>query len=218
MPQKARANGTPPVLRALARGKRVIFVRKLNIGRIAARRLVAGAATAAAVIAMFAAVNAPAFIGASSSARELPIYCVRRDNKAASLTFDAAWGNEDTQRLIDILGKYGVKATFFIVGEWAEKYPESVKALYDAGHEIGNHSDDHAHFNPLSPEEIARNISACNEKISAVTGAAPTLFRAPYGEYDNEVIRTVKSLGMDTIQWDVDTLHPTGVNTKDRAR
>ncbi|MDR1217427.1 MAG: polysaccharide deacetylase family protein, partial [Oscillospiraceae bacterium] len=164
---------------------------------------------------MFAAVNAPAFIGASSAARELPIYCVKRDDKAVSLTFDAAWGNEDTQRLIDILGKYDVKATFFIVGEWVDKYPESVKALYDAGHEIGNHSNDHAHFNPLSPDEIARNITACNEKISAVTGAAPALFRAPYGEYDNEVIRSVKSLGMDTIQWDVDSLDWKGITASE---
>jgi polysaccharide deacetylase family sporulation protein PdaB len=186
--------------------------------RVGIRRAAAGAATVAAVAAIFAAVNAPAFIGASSPARELPIYSVERDNKAASLTFDAAWGNEDTQRLIDILGKYGVKATFFIVGQWAEKYPESVKALHDAGHEIGNHSDDHAHFNPLSAAEIARNISACNEKISAVTGAAPSLFRAPYGEYDNEVISTVKSLGMNTIQWDVDSLDWKGIPASEIAR
>jgi polysaccharide deacetylase family sporulation protein PdaB len=180
-------------------------------GRIQIRRAAAAAATAAAIIAIFAVVNAPAFVGVSSPARELPIYCVERDNKAVSLTFDAAWGNEDTELLIDILGKYGVRATFFLVGQWADKYPQSVKALSDAGHEIGNHSDDHAHFNPLSPDEIARNISACNVKIAAVTGVSPTLFRAPYGEYDNDVVRTVRSLGMNTIQWDVDSLDWKGV-------
>ena len=86
--------------------------------------------------------------------RQLPIYCVRKDYKVLSLTFDAAWGNEDTQQLIDILGKYNVKATFFVVGGWADKYPESVKALHDAGHEVMSHSDSHAHFNSLSTDEI----------------------------------------------------------------
>jgi len=93
------------------------------------------------------------------------------------------------------------------VGFWVDKFPESVKALADAGHEIMNHSDNHAHFARLSTDEIVRNISACNKKIAAVTGVTPTLFRCPYGEYDDHVIRTLKSMGMDTIQWDVDTLH-----------
>jgi peptidoglycan/xylan/chitin deacetylase (PgdA/CDA1 family) len=104
------------------------------------------------------------------------------------------------------LGKYNVKATFFVVGFWVDKFPESVKALADAGHEIMNHSDNHAHFARLSTDEIIRNISACNKKIAAVTGVTPTLFRCPYGEYDDHVIRTLKSMGMDTIQWDVDSL------------
>jgi len=72
---------------------------------------------------MFGAVNAPAVM-ASATQRQLPIYCVQRDQKMISISFDAAWGNEDTQQLIDILDKYGVKATFFVVGEWVDKYPE----------------------------------------------------------------------------------------------
>ena len=131
---------------------------------------------------------------------------MQRDNKAVSLTFDAAWGNEDTQLLIDIFDEYGIKATFFVVGDWVEKYPESVKALHDAGHEVMNHSDDHAHFAQLSSDQIISNITACNEKIAAVTGVTPALFRAPYGEYDDNVITTINSMGIHTIQWDVDSL------------
>lgn len=116
------------------------------------------------------------------------------------------WGNEDTQQLIDIFDKYKIKVTFFVVGDWATKYPESVKALHDAGHEVMNHSDDHAHFNSLSREAIIANINACNEKIAAVTGETPTLFRPPYGEYNDHVVTTVRSMGMEPIQWDVDTL------------
>ena len=159
-----------------------------------------------AVIAIFSVINHPAIVGASATTRQLPIYCVKRDNKAVSLTFDAAWGNEDTQQLIDIFEKYGIKATFFVVGEWVDKYPESVKALSDAGHEVMNHSNDHAHFAQLSSQQIISNITACNEKIAAVTGVTPTLFRAPYGEYDDNVISTINSMGIHTIQWDVDSL------------
>lgn len=114
-----------------------------------------------------------------------------------SLSRALPWGNEDTQKLIDILAKYDVKATFFVVGAWVDKYPESVKALSDAGHEVMNHSNDHAHFNSLSADQIIDNITACNEKVAAITGVTPTLFRPPYGEYDDRVITTVRSMGMD---------------------
>ncbi len=93
-----------------------------------------------------------------------------------------------------------------MVGFWVDKFPESVKALSDAGHEIMNHSNDHAHFSKLSSDQIVANITACNKKIAAVTGVTPTLFRCPYGEYDDHVIKTLKSMGMNTIQWDVDSL------------
>ncbi len=160
-------------------------------------------------------INSSAIVGASASVRQLPIYCVDRDNKCVSLTFDAAWGNEDTQLLIDILAKYNVKATFFIVGAWVDKYPESVKALHDAGHEVMSHSNDHAHFSALNESQIVDNLNKCNEKISKVTGVTPTLFRCPYGEYDDHVIRTVNSIGMTTIQWNVDSLDWKGISASE---
>ena len=160
----------------------------------------------AAAAGIFYVVNFPPAVGAAATARQLPIYCVQKDYKVLSISFDAAWGNEDTQQLIDILGKYNVKATFFVVGEWVDKYPESVKALHDAGHEIMNHSNDHAHFNSLSTDEIIADLNACNDKIEAVTGVRPILFRCPYGEYDDHVINATRSIGMEPIQWDVDSL------------
>lgn len=159
-----------------------------------------------AVVAIFWAVNSPAIVGASAATRELPIYSVKRDNKTVSLTFDAAWGNEDTQELINILNTYGVKATFFLVGQWVDKYPESVKQLFDAGMEIGNHSNEHPHMAKLSDKQIIDEVTACNEKIEAITGTAPTLFRCPYGEYDDDVIKSVSDLNMYSIQWNVDSL------------
>ena len=138
--------------------------------------------------------------------RQLPIYCVEKNDKVVSLSFDAAWGNEDTQQLIDILGRYNVKVTFFVVGDWVDKYPDSVKALHDAGHEIMNHSNDHKYYTKLSSEQIIADINACNDKIENVTGKRPILFRPPYGDYNDNVIATVNSIGMYPIQWDVDSL------------
>ncbi len=170
------------------------------------RRALTTAGIMLAVALIFAAVNSPVFIAASAASRRIPIYSVERDGKFCSLSFDAAWGNEDTQKLIDILAAYNVRATFFVVGSWAEKYPESVRALFDAGHEVMNHSDDHAHFNRLSPEEIESNINACSDRIEAITGVRPSLFRCPYGEYDDHVVAAVNAMGMEVIQWDVDSL------------
>ena len=170
------------------------------------KRIIYAVGSVLLVVLIFLVSGTPGWISASASSKKLPIYCVRRDDKCISLTFDAAWGNEDTQTLIDILGKYGVKATFFVVGSWADKYPGSVRALSEAGHEVMTHSDDHAHFSKLSTEAIYANIGSSCDKIEAVTGVRPTLFRCPYGEYDDHVIQAVTDMGLKTIQWDVDSL------------
>jgi polysaccharide deacetylase family sporulation protein PdaB len=191
------------------------FLKKL-LGKIKNRKAAASAVALVLLTAViFWTTNSPAVVGVSASDRQLPIYCVRRDDKTVALSFDAAWGNEDTQELIDILNKYNIHATFFVVGQWADKYPESVKALSDAGNEVMSHSDDHAHFAQLTAEEIRSNISASNEKIKKITGTEPTLFRCPYGEYNDTVISTVNSMGMSAIQWDVDSLDWKGISAGD---
>lgn len=175
-------------------------------------------ALVAAVVLIFWTVNSPAIVGVSASDRQLPVYCVERDDRVVSLSFDAAWGNEDTQLLIDILDKYKITATFFVVGDWVDKYPDSVKALFDSGSEVMNHSSNHAHFSKLSEEEIVADVTACNEKIAEITGVTPTLFRCPYGEYDDHVINAVSSMGMTAVQWDVDSLDWKGLSALDIKR
>ena len=138
--------------------------------------------------------------------RKLPIYCVDRKDKVVSISFDAAWGNEQTQTLIDILARKEVKATFFLVGFWAEKYPESVKAISAAGHDVGNHSDTHPHLPKLEKEKVLAQIEDCNKKIEAAGAPRPTLFRPPYGDYNNCVVESTNELKMHCIQWDVDSL------------
>ena len=170
------------------------------------RRLFSAAACLLAAMGIFYLVNFPPAVGAAAAVRQLPIYCVQRDQKLVSISFDAAWGNEDTQQLIDILDRYKVKATFFVVGEWVDKYPESVKALFDAGHEVMNHSNTHAHYPRLSADQVVSDLNACNDKIESVTGVRPTLVRLPYGDYDDNSISAARSIGMEPIQWDVDSL------------
>ena len=165
------------------------------------------ALTLCAVLAIFGLVNHPRFVGASATTRQLPIYCVDRgEQKLCSVSFDAAWGNEDTHSLIDILGRYDVKATFFVVGQWVDKYPESVKALHEAGHEVMNHSSTHPHFPQLSPAQVIGELNACNDKVEGITGVRPTLIRPPFGDYDDASVNAIRSIGMEPIQWDVDSL------------
>jgi len=136
----------------------------------------------------------------------LPIYCVETEKKQIAISFDAAWGNDDTEQLISILKEYDVPATFFVVGAWVDKYPESVKSLADAGHQIQNHSNTHPHMPQLSREQMVDEIESCNKKIDNITGTCPTLLRPPYGDYDNALIEVMTELNMNTIQWDVDSL------------
>ncbi len=171
-----------------------------------------------AIALIFWAVNSPAIVGVSAAQRQLPIYSVQREDKTIAISFDAAWGNEDTQTLINILEQYGVKTTFFVVGDWAERYPESVQALAESGHEVMSHSSHHAHFSQLSNEEIKKDLAACNEKISAITGVTPLLFRCPYGEYDDHVIQAVRDMGMTAIQWSVDSLDWKGISAEEIQR
>ncbi len=142
----------------------------------------------------------------ANSNRKLPIYCVETEKKQVALSFDAAWGNDDTEELIKILAEYDAVATFFVVGAWVDKYPESVKQLHDAGHKIMNHSNTHPNMPSLSDAQKKDELISCNKKIAAITGETPTLFRPPYGDYDNATINACEDLGMYTIQWDVDSL------------
>lgn len=138
--------------------------------------------------------------------KKLPIYCVDCEKKQIAISFDAAWGNDDTETLIKILDEYKVPATFFVVGAWVDKYPESVKQLSDAGHQVQNHSNTHPHMPSLSTEQMKNEIESCNKKIAAITGKTPNLIRFPYGDYNNATVSAVENLKMNCIQWSVDSL------------
>lgn len=138
--------------------------------------------------------------------RELPIYCVQTDKPQIAISFDAAWGNEDTQKILDILAKHEVKATFFMTGGWVESYPDDVKAIQAAGHDLGNHSENHKNMSQLSDDEKTTELMTVHNKVKELTGYDMFLFRPPYGDYDNAVVLNAKENGYYTIQWDVDSL------------
>ncbi len=155
----------------------------------------------------FAAGAVPTLVAqTAASERKLPVYCTDRGDKTVAFTFDAAWGNEDTQTLIDIFKENDIHVTFFVVGEWCDRCSDSVKALSAAGHEVMNHSSTHPHMPSLSRAEMQDEIRTCNQKIASLTGKTPTLFRAPYGDYDNALIETLDAMDMQCVQWDVDSL------------
>ena len=117
------------------------------------------------------------------------------------------WGADNTQKILDVLADYGVKCTFFVVGNWADQYPEQAKAIVESGNELMNHSNAHDHYNSLTADQIIADVNTCSDKIEALTGVRPTLIRCPFGEYDDHVISAIRSIGMEPIQWDVERYH-----------
>lgn len=141
----------------------------------------------------------------------LPIYSVETSEKNIALTINCAWNADDIDSILDTLSKYKVKVTFFMVGDWVDRFEDSVKKISDAGHEIGNHSDTHPHVNNLSFEKNVNQIKTCADKIEKITGKRSTLYRGPYGEYNDAVIKAADDQNHKTIQWSLDTLDYTGL-------
>ena len=139
--------------------------------------------------------------------RRVPIYRVEvRDNRLA-ISFDAMWGTSRTDRLLEVLRRHGVKTTFFLGGNWVDRYPDYVRKLVAEGHEIGNHTYTHPHLNSLSREQIRWELEENQRRIEALVGELPVrLFRPPFGEYSDKVIEVASELGYYTIQWSIDSL------------
>ena len=138
--------------------------------------------------------------------RLLPIYCVETEKPQVAISFDAAWGADDTDKLLQILADNDVKTTFFMCGYWVDKYPEEVKKIAEAGHDLGNHSATHPHMSQLTKEQIKEELTSAGNKVKELTGVQMDLFRAPFGEYTNDVISSAKECGYYTIQWDIEGL------------
>ena len=140
-----------------------------------------------------------------SSKRDLPIYSVNTEDRKVALTFETASSNEDLQNILDTLTKHNIKVTFFLTGSWVEEYPEDVKAIVKAGHDVGNHSEQHKQMTGMDYQECTEDIMKVHDRVKDLTGIDMSLFRAPYGEYNNLLVGTARECGYHTIQWNVDS-------------
>lgn len=138
--------------------------------------------------------------------KEIPIYSVETPEKTVSITFDCAWEADDIPDILRVLKEDGVRASFFVVGQWAEKNPDMVKIMAEEGHDVANHSYSHFRMGSLDRGAISTEIKKCGDQLAKLTGTTSDLFRAPYGDYNNVVLAEAKKLGYYTIQWDVDSL------------
>lgn len=166
---------------------------------------------AVAVLIGVASVDSEKVIQTSTNEKLLPIYNVQTEEAKIAFTMNCAWSADDIDKILEVLEKNNVKITFFMVGNWIDKYPDAVKKIYEAGHEIGTHSNTHPHVNQLSAEKNLEEIKLSVSKIEQMTGNKTNLYRTPYGEYNNTVIKTAQENGYYTIQWNLDTLDYEGL-------
>lgn len=176
----------------------ILFLPKRRLGRLA---------FALAALCLAALIFSPAAVQTiAGEGRLLPIYGVETEEPLVAISFDASWGAEHTREILDTLDAYDVKASFFLVNLWVEEYPDLAREIAQRGHEIGLHSVSHPHFPALSQQEMAEELQENFRLIQETTGYCPSLFRPPFGDYDNTVIRTVNDCGYDCIQWSKDSL------------
>ena len=188
---------------------KVFFVRKKTLTAVL---------TAAILLVVAVTAGAIALGGAKQSfgkSRELPIYSVETEDKKIAISFDCAWGVDYTDRLLEIMEDKGVVCTFFCVEFWTEKYPEYVKKISDAGHDIGPHSATHPYMSKLDKQTVIKELTTSSEAIEKITGKEVKVFRPPYGDYNDNLISTARELGLYTIQWDVDSLDWKNLSAKE---
>ena len=163
----------------------------------------------ALVVILLGAFSVPTFLKSvetSVQTKELPIYSVETDEKKIAVTFDSAWNDDDIEQIINVLSEQNCPSTFFVTGDWAQRFPESLKKLHSAGHEIASHSYNHTLYSTLTKDEIIADMDKCDTIIQSVIGIRPTLCRAPSGDYTNNSVMAAKETGRIMVQWDCDSL------------
>lgn len=146
----------------------------------------------------------------SNIREEAPIYSVDTKEKVVSLTFDVNWAEKDNLKsILDILNKYNVKGTFFLMGGWINYSEENInklKSIKEGGHEIGNHSYMHPSFSKIGEGKMQEELKKTDDIIEKYTGERPKLFRFPSGDYNKQAFAKVRSLGYIAIQWNADSV------------
>lgn len=173
-----------------------------------------------AVVVIIVAVLLSINFGGTSSAqvyfgyptRKVPVYCVDTNEKQVAISFDAAWGAEKTEKIMEIVKDFNSNATFFLVGFWVDKYGDLVKKLDEQGFEIGTHSMTHPDMTKLDRESAKKELVDSVKLITNITGKKVELFRLPYGAYNNTLIDICSEENIIPIQWSVDSLDWKGLS------
>ena len=142
--------------------------------------------------------------GAGNSS--IVFYKSREPTKKIALTFDDGPHPRYTERILEILDRYDIKATFFAIGVNIQNYPEPLQKISAAGHEIGNHSYSHAVYDSDTNVDIRAEMQKCDSLIYEHTGQKPRLYRPPCGIYDESVMEAADEKGYSIVLWSVDTL------------
>ena len=133
------------------------------------------------------------YVWSEMQEEKLPIYCVDTNKK-------------QIPQILKILKQENVKATFFFCGDWISKYPADIKTIYEEGHDIASHGDHHKYMTKLTDKQQQEEIQGVTQKIQGLLGIKIDLFRAPYGDYNESVVRNARKMNYYIIQWNVDSL------------
>lgn len=144
--------------------------------------------------------------GSRAVVAEGPVCAVDTRRQAVSLTFEVAGDPEAVGRVQETLDACGVRATFFVTGEWAEQYPDCIRMLAASGHEIGCLGKKREDMTELSAASIRSSILGAQKTVRTQAGVEATLFRPPYGRYDEQLLREARRCGCQTVLWSVDSL------------
>ena len=161
--------------------------------------------------AVFGLVYSVRYIGEKMSNEKMPISKVETDDRKISLTFDIASGSSNIESILDILDRYNVKASFFLVGNWVEENKKIVKEISDRGHDIGNHSNSHANMKELNESDLKKELNTTSSKIESITGEKTTMYRPPFGKFDNKSLKVCEELGYTVVNWDIDSFDWKGI-------
>lgn len=153
-------------------------------------------------------VGAVCFLPVSKSVSGLDeeVYYKGKSEDGVSLMFNVYWGTEEVYGILDVLDRYGAKATFFLGGSWADNNAECVREIVSRGHELGSHGYFHRDHDKLGYDANLQEIKASVDYIEAVSGVTVSLFAPPSGAYNDDTVAAAKSLGLKTVMWSKDTI------------
>lgn len=138
---------------------------------------------------------------------EMPLFYIKTSQPTVALTFDISWGTQTLPKVLPILAREKVRATFFLSGPWARRYPELVRSIQEAGHEIASHGQEHVNLSQYPEQAIRENIGGAHRELARLTGnKVAYFFRPPNGDYDDLVVVTARSQNYETVIWAVDSL------------